>query len=32
MFVLGDTLTSPGKGFAIATLSWLSPIRRPHLW
>ncbi len=24
--------TSPGKGFALATLSWLSPIRRPRLW
>ena len=23
---------SPGKGFALATLSWLSPIRRPRLW
>ncbi len=24
--------SSPGKGFALATLSWLSPIRRPRLW
>ena len=24
--------TSPGKDFALATLSWLSPIRRPCLW
>ncbi len=29
---MGDTLTSPGKDFALATLSWLSPIRRPRLW
>ena len=29
---MGDTPTSPGKGFALATLSWLSPIRRPRLW
>ena len=29
---MGDTPTSPGKDFAIATLSWLSPIRHPRLW
>ena len=28
---MGDTRTSPGKGSALATLSWLSPIRRPRL-
>ena len=27
---MGDTPTSPVKGFALATHSWLSPIRR-HL-
>ncbi len=25
-------LTSPGKVFALATLSWLSLIKRPSLW
>ena len=29
---MGDTPTSPGKDFALATLSWLSPIRCPRLW
>ena len=29
---MGDTPTSPVKGFALATLSWFSPIRRPRLW
>ena len=29
---MGDTPTSPGKDFALATLSWFSPIRRPRLW
>ena len=29
---MGDTLTSPGKDFALATLSWFSPIRGPRLW
>ena len=29
---MGDTSTSPGKDFALATLSWFSPIRRPRLW
>ena len=32
IFVVGDTPTSPVKGEALATLSWLSPIRRPCLW
>ena len=32
IFVVGDTPTSPGKGEALATLSWLSSIRRPRLW
>ena len=32
---MGDTPTSPGirlRRIALATLSWLSPIRRPRLW
>ena len=29
---MGDTPTSPVKDFALATLFWLSPIRRPRLW
>ena len=28
----GDTPTSPGKGFALATPSRLSSIRCPRLW
>ncbi len=28
IFVAGGTPMSPGKDFALATLSWLSPIRR----
>ncbi len=35
MFVVGDTPTSPGirlRRIALATLSRLSPIRRPRLW
>ena len=35
IFVVGDTPTSPGirlRRIALATLSWLSPIRRPRLW
>ena len=28
----GKPPTSLVKGFALATLSWLSPIRRPRLW
>ncbi len=31
-FVVVDTRTSPGKGFALATLSRLSAIRRPRRW
>ena len=27
---MSDTPTSPGKDFALATLSWLSPIRHPR--
>ena len=29
---MGDTPTSPVKGEALATLSWLSPIVRPRIW
>ena len=29
---MGDTPTSPVKGEALATLSWLSRIGRPRLW
>ena len=29
---MGDTHTSPVKGFALATLSWRSPIGRPRIW
>ena len=32
---MGDTPTSPGirlRRIALATLSWLSPIRCPRLW
>ncbi len=29
---MGDTPKSPGKSEALATLSWLYPIRRPRLW
>ena len=32
ILVVGDTPTSPGKDFALATLSWLSLIRHPRLW
>ncbi len=29
-FIVGDTPTSPVKGFALATRSWLSPMRGPR--